>query len=102
MPLRRGPGADPARPARRGRHLVDEARELDPQGVDSIRVDLTARRAVLRRGALEQAHACLERARTEGDKLLDPQLLGPLYAGLAECLARGRRRRGVRPGRWRG
>ena len=68
-------------------HLVSEARELDPQGVDSIRVDLTAGELLLRRGALEQAQACLERARTEGDKLLDPQLLGPLYTGLAECLS---------------
>ena len=70
--------------------LLDGARELDPQGIDAIRVDLVDGQLLLRRGDLDRAQRTLERARAAGHRLLDPQLLGPLYAGLAEtALARG-------------
>ncbi len=64
--------------------LVEEIRELNPQGIDAIRVDLVEGLIRLRQGDLERARLLLERARAAGHRLLDPQLLGPLYAGLAE------------------
>ncbi|MET0695207.1 MAG: AAA family ATPase [Propionibacteriaceae bacterium] len=64
--------------------LLEEARELDPQGIDAIRIDLVEGLVRLRQGGLDLARRLLERARTDGHQLLDPQLLGPLYAALAE------------------
>jgi DNA-binding CsgD family transcriptional regulator/tetratricopeptide (TPR) repeat protein len=70
--------------------LLEEARELAPQGVDAIRVDLVEGFVRSRQGDLENGRRLLERARAAGGQLLDPQLLGPLYAALAEtALAQG-------------
>jgi DNA-binding CsgD family transcriptional regulator/tetratricopeptide (TPR) repeat protein len=65
--------------------LLAEARDLDPQGVDAFRVDLVEGQLRLRQGALGEARATLERGRARGGLLLDPQLIAPLYAALAEC-----------------
>ena len=65
--------------------LLVEARDLDPQGVDAIRVDLVEGELRLRQGALDDARTILERARRTGGLLLDPQLLAPLYTTLVDC-----------------
>ena len=64
--------------------LLGEIRELNPQGIDAIRVDLVEGLVRFRQGDLERARHLFERARAAGHQLLDPQLLGPLSAGLAE------------------
>ena len=64
--------------------LLDESRELDPQGVDAIRTDLVEGQLHLRRGSFEEARSLLERGRAASGRLLDPQLIGPLYAALVE------------------
>ena len=66
--------------------LLDEARELDPQGVDAIRTDLVEGQLHLRRGSFEEARSVLERARGGSERLLDPQLIGPLFAALVETV----------------
>ncbi len=68
----------------RAAQLLEEARGLDPQGVDGFRTDLEEGHLRLRQGRLNEARALLERARAASTRLLDPQLLGPLYATLVE------------------
>ncbi len=67
--------------------LLQEADALDPQGIDRVRLDLTRGLLLLRLGDLEEARSSLDRARHDGARLLDGQLLGPLYAALIEVLA---------------
>lgn len=67
--------------------LLEEADALDPQGIDRVRHDLTRGLLLLRLGDLEEARSSLDRARRDGARLLDGQLLGPLYASLVEVLA---------------
>jgi DNA-binding CsgD family transcriptional regulator/tetratricopeptide (TPR) repeat protein len=67
--------------------LLDEAVALEPQGIDALRVDITRGMLLLRLGDLDGARAHLEDARHAGARLLDGQLLGPLYAALVEVLA---------------
>jgi DNA-binding CsgD family transcriptional regulator len=67
--------------------LLDEAVALEPQGIDALRVDITRGMLLLRLGDLDRARAHLENARHAGARLLDGQLLGPLYAALVEVLA---------------
>ena len=38
----------------------------------------------LRRGDLDRARSLLERAEQAGSRIIDPALVGPLYAGLVE------------------
>ena len=64
--------------------LLDEARELDPQGVDAIRTDLVEGQLHLRRGSFDEARSLLERGRAASGRLLDPQLIGPLYGALVD------------------
>ena len=68
----------------RAEALLEEARGLDPQGVDAFRTDLEEGHLRLRQGRLDDARALLERGRTASERLLDPQLLAPLYAALVE------------------
>ncbi len=65
--------------------LLTEGRDLVAQGVDAIRLDLVEGELRLRMGALDQARELLERARSKGEKLLDPQLLAPIHTALADC-----------------
>jgi DNA-binding CsgD family transcriptional regulator/tetratricopeptide (TPR) repeat protein len=70
--------------------LLAEGRDLDPQGVDAIRLDLVEGKLRHRMGELDQARELLERARVSGGQLLDPQLIAPIHAALADCaLAQG-------------
>jgi ATP/maltotriose-dependent transcriptional regulator MalT len=64
--------------------LLDEAQELMPAGIDAVQTDVMTGRLLLRRGRLEDARTCLERARRDGARLLDGQLVAPLYAPLVE------------------
>ncbi len=66
--------------------LLEEADALDPQGIDRVRYDLTFGTLSLRLGDLDEALSSLDRARRDGARLLDGQLLGPLYASLVEVL----------------
>ncbi|WP_448808405.1 ATP-binding protein [Agromyces bauzanensis] len=67
--------------------LLDEADALRPAGIDAVRVDLIRGRLQFRLGDLDGARSRLESARRAGARLLDTQLLGPLYATLVEVLA---------------
>jgi len=67
--------------------LLDEADALEPAGIDAVRVDLTRGMLLLRMGELDGARAHLDAARRSGARLLDGQLLGPLYGSLVEVLA---------------
>lgn len=62
------------------RRLLDEAVALDPPGIDAVRVDVTLGQLAFRLGDLVEADAHLERAARDGARLLDGQMLGPLYA----------------------
>ena len=68
----------------RAQVLLDEARELDPQGVDAFRTDLVEGQLRLRQGLLDEARTLLEHGRATSWRLLDPQLVSPLYATLVE------------------
>ncbi|SFS07152.1 regulatory protein, luxR family [Microbacterium sp. cf046] len=70
--------------------LLDEAATFEPLGIDALRADLTRGQLHFRRGALAEADALLERAARNGARLLDGQLIGPLYATWIEvAVARG-------------
>jgi hypothetical protein len=64
--------------------LMREAMDLAPAGIDAVRTDLTWGKVLLRQGRLDEARASLELARSAGGRLLDGQLVGPLYASLVE------------------
>ena len=64
--------------------LLHEARELVPQGVDAFRTDLVEGQLRLRQGDLQAAVRLVEHGRAASARLVDPQLLGPLYAALVE------------------
>ena len=64
--------------------ILDEARSLGPQGIDAFRTDLMDGLLWLRRGDLDRARSLLERAEQAGSRIIDPALVGPLYAGLVE------------------
>jgi DNA-binding CsgD family transcriptional regulator len=64
--------------------LLAEGRDIDPQGVDAFRVDLVEGQLLLRRGEFDKARELLERGRAASRRLLDPQLIVPLYAALIE------------------
>ena len=64
--------------------LIDEARLLQPQGVDAFRTDVMDGQLWLRRGDLHRARSVLERAETAGSQIIDPHLLAPMYATLVE------------------
>ncbi|WP_432477566.1 ATP-binding protein [Nocardioides sp. GXQ0305] len=64
--------------------FLEECRELDPHGIDAVRADLCEGQLRLGRGAVGEARELLERARSEGDRILDPQLVAPLHAALLE------------------
>jgi DNA-binding CsgD family transcriptional regulator/tetratricopeptide (TPR) repeat protein len=66
------------------RRLLEEAFDLLPQGVDAVRTDIAYGQLLLRLGRLDTAQEHLERARRAGGRLLDGQLIGPLYTGLVE------------------
>ncbi len=63
---------------------VDEARGLQPQGIDDFRTDLVEGQLWLRRGNVDRARSTMERAETTGSQIIDPHLLAPLYATLVE------------------
>jgi DNA-binding CsgD family transcriptional regulator/tetratricopeptide (TPR) repeat protein len=65
--------------------LIAEGRDLDPQGVDAIRLDEVEGALRLRTGDLDHARELLERARANSAKLLDPQLIAPIHTALADC-----------------
>ncbi|MEV1131985.1 AAA family ATPase [Agromyces sp. NPDC049794] len=67
--------------------LLDEADALEPAGIDAVRVDLISGMLLFRLGDLDRARSRLEAARHAGARLLDGQMLGPLYATLVEVLA---------------
>ena len=67
--------------------LLAEGRDIDPQGVDAFRTDLVEGQLLTRRGELGAARELLERARAASERLLDPQLIVPLYAALVDVAA---------------
>ena len=74
--------------------FVDDARQLQPQGIDAFRTDVVDGQLSWRRGDVELARAMLVRAEAAGTRIIDPHLLGPLYVGLVETARRAGRRRG--------
>ncbi len=64
--------------------LLDDARELLPQGIDSFRTDQVEGQLWLRRGDLDRARTLMERAEAAGSRIIDPHLLCPLFASLVE------------------
>ncbi len=70
----------------RARELLEEATLLAPQGIDAVRTDMTWGLLLLRLGDLDGAEKHLRAARRDGGKILDGQLLGPLYATSVEVL----------------
>lgn len=67
------------------RELLDEAETLDPAGIDRINVDLLTGILDCRTGRHDDARRQLQEIIVEhADRLLDPQLLGPLYENLVE------------------
>jgi DNA-binding CsgD family transcriptional regulator len=67
--------------------LLVETRAMEQHGVDAFRVDLAEGQLCSRRGELDRARQLLETARAEGERIVDPQLVGPLYASLIELAA---------------
>ncbi|MEV7395528.1 AAA family ATPase [Aeromicrobium sp. NPDC092404] len=66
--------------------LLAEAEDLGPAGIDRVVVDMTWGQTLLRVGEVDQALARLLASRTGGLRLVDGQLVGPLYAALVEVL----------------
>ena len=64
--------------------LLEEARLLQPQGIDAFRTDQTEGQLWLRRGDVDRARTVMERAEAAGVRIIDPHLLAPLYATLVE------------------
>ena len=66
------------------RRLLEEGAALGPAGVDAVRTDYVTGHLMIRLGDFDAATEHLERARTNGEHLLDGQLVAPLHAGLVE------------------
>jgi ATP/maltotriose-dependent transcriptional regulator MalT len=64
--------------------LLDEARVLQPQGIDAFRTDQVEGQLWLRRGDVDRARTLMERAEAAATRIIDPHLLAPLYATLVE------------------
>ena len=64
--------------------LLDEAADLDPMGVDAVWLDVVRGTLLTRLGRFDDAVEVLGRAYAAGARLLDGQLVGPLYAAMAE------------------
>ena len=64
--------------------FVDDAHQLQPQGIDAFRTDVVDGQLSWRRGEVELARARFVRAEAAGTRIIDPHLLGPLYVGLVE------------------
>ncbi len=64
--------------------LLDEARQLQPQGIDAFRTDSIEAERWLRRGDVDRARTHAVRAESAGSRIIDPHLLAPLYATLIE------------------
>jgi DNA-binding CsgD family transcriptional regulator len=64
--------------------LLDQARQLQPLGIDAFRLSLVEGHLLLRRGRHDQARAALERAEAAGARIIDPHVLCPLYVYLIE------------------
>ena len=64
--------------------FVDDARQLQPQGIDAFRTGVVHAQLSWRRGDLERSRSLLERAEAISSRIIDPHLLGPLYVGLVE------------------
>jgi DNA-binding CsgD family transcriptional regulator len=64
--------------------LLDEARQLQPQGIDAFRTDSVEGQLWLRQGDVDRARTHAERAEVAGSRIIDPHLLAPLYATLIE------------------
>ena len=64
--------------------LLDEARLLQPQGIDAFRTDQVEGQLWLRRGDIDRARTMMERAEQAATRIIDPHLLAPLYATLVE------------------
>ena len=64
--------------------LLEEARLLQPQGIDAFRTDVVDGQFWLRRGDIGRARTVMECAETAGARIIDPHLLAPLYAALVE------------------
>jgi ATP/maltotriose-dependent transcriptional regulator MalT len=63
---------------------VDEAWQLQPQGIDAFRTHLEEGHLWFRRGDLDRARTALEQAEAAGPRIIDPHLLCPLYVHLVE------------------
>ncbi len=70
------------------RRLLEEGAALGPAGVDAVRTDYVTGHLMIRLGDFDAATEHLERARTNGEHLLDGQLVAPLHAGLVELATR--------------
>ena len=77
--------------------LLDEARELQPQGIDAFRTDQVEGQLWLRRGDVDRARTLMERAEQAASRIIDPHLLAPLYATLGGDRDLAGRRRWPRP-----
>jgi ATP/maltotriose-dependent transcriptional regulator MalT len=64
--------------------LVEEGRQLQPQGIDAFRINVVEGHVLLRRGRLDEARALLERAEAAGSRIIDPHVLCPMYVYLVE------------------
>ncbi len=64
--------------------LLDEARQLRPQGIDAFRTDQVEGQLWLRRGDIDRSRMLMERAEKAATRIIDPHLLAPLYATLVE------------------
>lgn len=64
--------------------LADQAWELSPDGIDAVRTSLVHGQALLRMGDLVGARSHLERTHRTANRIVDGQILGPLYTSLVE------------------